>query len=235
MCPIEKSERETARECIREKRSMSVRSGEKRRPRPMLLRRHRVSLCSSLATSLYRYSGVGQLVVAIEPAVHHDTAERRDERGAVLTGELEDDPIADRAIAHGGVVNLRPTVRPQQGQGMTGSRHERNRGRRRWRLSRIAARPFPSRDSTRGGGGRNETRKTTFLRGRLGGSWVSGLASRYLHRVRITRRDGQIGERLRPRRAREWDSSLPLLRSRSSANASPYFRAEDYAERRKLR
>lgn len=36
----------------------------------------------------FRYSGIGELV-AIEPAVHHDTIKRRDERGGfVLTGEL---------------------------------------------------------------------------------------------------------------------------------------------------
>lgn len=48
----------------------------------------------------YRYSSTGSELVAIEPAVHHDTAERRDERGGiVLTGDLQDDlQIADNDV-----------------------------------------------------------------------------------------------------------------------------------------
>lgn len=40
----------------------------------------------------YRYSSTGGELVAVKPTVHHDTAERRDERGGiVLTGDLQDD------------------------------------------------------------------------------------------------------------------------------------------------
>ena len=38
----------------------------------------------------YRYSSTCGELIAVEPAVHHNTAERRDERGIVLTGDLQD-------------------------------------------------------------------------------------------------------------------------------------------------